>query len=225
MRILFADDHTLVREGIRPFLNEVAEEVEILEAESLPTAQQKAAEGGQLDLILLDLKMPGMNGFDGAEAMIKSHPGVPVVILSGHYNRKDVRAALDYGISGYIPKSIGGMAMVNALKLILTGEKYLPSDVFSEGSRAEDDSILQEAAQTSALKLELNSERFTSLTAREGEILSHLVDGLTNKLIARELDIQEITIKIHVRNIYRKIGAKNRAQAVRISLQSGWMPG
>lgn len=223
MRLLFADDHTLVREGVRPFLNELAETVEVLEAESLSTAQQQAESAGGLDLILLDLKMPGMDGFAGAEAMINSYPGVPVVILSGHYNRKDVRAALDYGISGYIPKSIGGMAMVNALRLILAGEKYLPSDVFAESDRPEDASIL-EPHEKPSVGLTIDSERFTNLTKREGEILSHLVDGLTNKEIARELEIQEITIKIHVRNIYRKIGAKNRAQAVRISLQTGWTP-
>lgn len=219
MRILFADDHTLVREGIRPFLEELAPEVEVVEADNLPGAQAKARESGPLDLILLDLKMPGMNGFNGITKFSESHPDVPIVILSGHYNRKDVIAALDYGVSGYIPKNIGGMAMVNALRLVLAGEKYLPSDAFSESTTDEDESIF---STRSGGKKEVDP-KFATLTQRESEILLHLVDGKTNKEIARELDLQEITVKIHVRNIYRKIGSQNRAQAVKITLESGWM--
>lgn len=220
MRILFADDHTLVREGIRPFLNELCADVEVLEAGTLMAAQQKAEGAGTLDLILLDLKMPGMNGFNGISEFTKSHPGVPIVILSGHYNRKDVIAALDHGVSGYIPKNIGGMSMVNALRLVLAGEKYLPSEAFSDTNTTEDSSIMNEGGGVSSKVLD---PKFTTLTQRESEILRLLVDGLTNKQIAIELDLQEITVKIHVRNIYRKIGSQNRAQAVKITLESGWL--
>lgn len=220
MRILFADDHTLVREGIRPFLQELASDVEVLEAENLTKAEDQASKAGPLDLILLDLKMPGMNGFNGITKFAQSHPDVPIVILSGHYNRKDVIAALDYGVSGYIPKNIGGMAMVNALRLVLAGEKYLPSEAFSDNGAEEDDSILTPKNGTQNGEID---PKFATLTQREAEILGHLVDGKTNKEIARELGLQEITVKIHVRNIYRKIGASNRAQAVKISLMSGWI--
>lgn len=219
MRILFADDHTLVREGIRPFLHELASDVEIIEAENLSGAEAQANEAGELDLILLDLKMPGMDGFNGISKFTQSHPDVPIVILSGHYNRKDVIAALDFGVSGYIPKNIGGMAMVNALRLVLAGEKYLPSEAFSEDGTDEDESILNPTQSGGSKEVD---PKFKTLTQRETEILSHLIEGKTNKEIARELDLQEITVKIHVRNIYRKIGAQNRAQAVKITLESGW---
>jgi len=219
MRILFADDHTLVREGIRPFLRELAPEVEVLEAENFSGAQDQASTAGELDLILLDLKMPGMNGFNGITKFAETYPDVPIVILSGHYNRKDVIAALDYGVSGYIPKNIGGMAMVNALRLVLAGEKYLPSEAFSDSGADEDESILSPKSPNAPREVD---PKFKTLTQREAEILGHLVEGKTNKEIARDLDLQEITVKIHVRNIYRKIGAQNRAQAVRITLQSGW---
>lgn len=221
MRILFADDHTLVREGIRPFLNELCADVEVLEAENLSVAKQKADGAGELDLILLDLKMPGMNGFTGISEFSESHPNVPIVILSGHYNRADVIAALDHGVSGYIPKNIGGMSLVNALRLVLAGEKYLPSEAFSDKAVNEDDSIL-DTSKNHATKKEVDP-KFATLTQRETEILRLLVDGLTNKRIAIELDLQEITVKIHVRNIYRKIGSQNRAQAVKITLESGWL--
>lgn len=222
MRILFADDHTLVREGIRPFLCELGADVEVLEADSLSAAQSLAAQGDKLDLILLDLKMPGMKGFNGVADFARSHPGVPIVILSGHYNRSDVIAALDHGVSGYIPKNIGGMAMVNALRLVLAGEKYLPSEVFSSPGKAEDASILEAAPSAHAARGDANP-KFAALTQRESEILRLLVNGLTNKQIAIELDLQEITVKIHVRNVYRKIGAQNRAQAVKLTLESGWL--
>lgn len=220
MRILFADDHTLVREGIRPFLSELDPEVEVLEADDLTQAKERADGAGALDLILLDLKMPGMNGFSGVSDFSQSRPDVPIVILSGHYNRKDVIAALDHGVSGYIPKNIGGMAMVNALRLVLAGEKYLPSEAFSDNGAREDASILD--APKIATPQEVDP-KFATLTPREAEILRLLVDGLTNKQIARELDLQEITVKIHVRNVYRKIGAQNRAQAVKTTLESGWL--
>lgn len=222
MRILFADDHTLVREGIRPFLSELDKHVEVVEADTLSAAKESAETAGELDLILLDLKMPGMNGFNGITEFTQSHPGVPIVILSGHYNRKDVIAALDHGVSGYIPKNIGGMAMVNALRLVLAGEKYLPSEAFSDTADNEDQSILEPPAPRRNASAD---PRFKALTPRESEILHLLVDGLTNKQIAIELDLQEITVKIHVRNIYRKIGAQNRAQAVKVTLQSGWLNG
>lgn len=220
MRILFADDHTLVREGIRPFLNELCADVEVLEAGTLTGAKEKAEGAGTLDLILLDLKMPGMNGFNGISEFTQSHPGVPIVILSGHYNRKDVIAALDHGVSGYIPKNIGGMSMVNALRLVLAGEKYLPSEAFSDTNANEDSSIFNDGSHAPA---QVVDPKFATLTPREGEILRLLVDGLTNKQIAIELDLQEITVKIHVRNVYRKIGSQNRAQAVKITLESGWL--
>lgn len=221
MKILFADDHTLVREGIRPFLNELCAEVEVLEAENLSNAKQKAEGAGALDLILLDLKMPGMNGFNGISEFTASHPGVPIVILSGHYNRQDVIAALDHGVSGYIPKNIGGMSLVNALRLVLAGEKYLPSEAFSDSNANEDNSIL--ANDSAAPQNKPVDPKFATLTQREQEILRILVNGLTNKQIAIELDLQEITVKIHVRNIYRKIGATNRATAVKMTLESGWL--
>ena len=219
MRILFADDHTLVREGICPFLHELAPNVEVLEADTLPAAEQRASDAGHLDLILLDLKMPGMDGFNGVSRFTKSHPDVPIVILSGHYNRNDVIAALDYGISGYIPKNIGGMAMVNALRLVLSGEKYLPSEAFSDHGSDEDESIINPPTLPPKPPLD---PKFSTLTQREAEILAHLIEGETNKHIARSLNLQEITVKIHVRNIYRKIGAQNRARAVRITMLAGW---
>ena len=151
--------------------------------------------------------MPGMNGLQGVEIMHRLHPAVPVVILSGHVEREEVLAAVRAGAAGYIPKTISGMALTNALRLVLAGESYLPPSILLDNGSDEP------KKKTTPL---------SSLSVREREILGYLIEGQTNKEIARRLDLQEITIKIHLRNVYRKIGAVNRAQAVRIAMSSGW---
>lgn len=207
MDILLADDHNLVREGLKPFLEKLADDARVVEASDMDEALSAASAADDLGLVILDLMMPGMDGLAGLERMRERHPGVPVVILSGHVNRADVLAAIDAGAQGYIPKTVSGAALVSALRLVLDGERYLPSVVLAEG----DDAAVDAAPSV-----------FASLSPRESEVLGHLVEGLTNKEIARKLDLQEITVKVHVRNVYRKIGAANRAQAVKIALESGF---
>ena len=135
MKILIADDHNLVREGLRPFLEELDPHVNVVEADSFDSAYSSAAEHSDIDLILMDLKMPGMNAFEGLVKMCAAHTKTPVVILSGHFNRHDVLEAVERGAAGYIPKTISGSAMVNALRLVLSGEKYIPSGCLSGFAR------------------------------------------------------------------------------------------
>ena len=206
LNILLADDHALVRDGLKPFLCELDPDTTVLDAANLDEAVKIAKASDELTLILLDLKMPGMNGSRGIELLHRIRPTVPVVILSGHVEREDVLAAVRAGASGYIPKTVSGPALVNALRLVLTGESYLPSSI-----------LLDSAAVPPT-----NASPLSTLSPREQEILGFLIEGQTNKEIARRLDLQEITIKIHLRNAYRKIGAVNRAQAVRIAMSAGW---
>ncbi|SCA58029.1 Glycerol metabolism activator AgmR [Candidatus Terasakiella magnetica] len=218
MKILIADDHNLVREGLRPFMEELDPNVTIVEAASFDEAYALADKTTGLDLILMDLKMPGMNGFDGLIKMCDTHTDTPVVILSGHFNRHDVLEAVERGAAGYVPKTISGSAMVNALRLVLSGEKYIPSAAFQDTPEDNDDSPIGRSANNAAPK----DGPLSRLSDREKEILGHLIEGNTNKEIARKLGLQEITVKVHLRNIYRKMEAANRAQAVRIALQNGW---
>ncbi|MFD2233427.1 response regulator transcription factor [Phaeospirillum tilakii] len=213
MRILVADDHKLVRDGLRPFLRELDAQAEIVDASSLDEAIA-AIEGAAPcpDLVLLDLMMPGMDGLEGLSRIKSLLPDRPVVIVSGYSSRDHVQAAVQAGAAGFIPKTVGGSAMVNALRLVLSGETYLPSSSFFEPS----DSAGAGSHPVGA------PPPFDRLSRREGEILAQLIEGRTNKEIAQILSLQEITIKVHLRNVYRKIGAANRAQAVRIALQSGW---
>lgn len=216
MRILVADDHKLVRDGLRPFLLELGGDVEILDAATLEEALQLVDSTPGLGLVLLDLMMPGMDGLNGLQQVKAKIPGVPVVIVSGFSTRDHVVAAVQSGAAGFIPKTVSGAALVNALRLVLSGETYLPSNTFFE------DPVSTQAALAAAKPVGAPPP-FDRLSRREGEILAQLVEGRTNKEIALALSLQEITIKVHLRNVYRKINAANRAQAVRIALQSGWI--
>jgi len=208
MHILVADDHNLVRDGLKPFLYELDPDAVILDAANFDDALVAAKAADELGLVLLDLKMPGMNGLQGVEQMRRAKPNVPVVILSGHVEREEVLAAVRAGASGYIPKTISGQALVNALRLVLAGESYLPPSILLDSG---------------APAVKPPASPLSTLSVREREILGYLIEGQTNKEIARRLDLQEITIKIHLRNVYRKIGAINRAQAVRIAMSAGWV--
>ena len=221
MKILVADDHKLVRDGLKPFLQELAPDVEILDAANMDEALATAGAVPDLGLVLLDLMMPGMDGLKGLEAVRAKCPGVPVVIVSGFSSRDHVVAAVQAGAAGFIPKTVSGTAMVNALRLVLSGEKYLPSSTFFDDPA---NPTMMMPPNMGRLGTGGVPAPFDKLSRRETEILALLVEGRTNKEIALCLDLQEITIKVHLRNVYRKIGAANRAQAVRIAMSSGWVP-
>lgn len=220
LRLILADDHTLVRQGLLPFLATLDSAVEIVEAadfdEALAKADADKAAGQSLSLIMLDLRMPGMRGTTGIQRMMQAHPGVPVVILSGSIEAADVIACAEAGATGYLPKTLSSAAMLNALRLVLSGEKYFPS--FAVGTVARPAAEVPSASSVSPPF----SPLLDRLEARERVILGMVVDGATNKEIARALDLQEVTIKVQTRNIYRKLGAANRSQAVRIAMENGW---
>ena len=213
LEILVADDHKLLREGLKPFLLELADDVVVLEAATFGETQAAAAAAQELRLILLDLSMPGMNGMRGVEALHGEHPDVPLVILSGDSRRETVLGAVQAGASGFISKTVSGVAMVNALRLVLSGETYLPSSAIADD---EYDAGPESGTAAAVARPSL----LAGLSPRDREILALVVEGLTNKEIGRRIGLQEVTIKAHLRSLYRRIGAANRAQAVRIALQS-----
>lgn len=216
IRIVLADDHKLVRDGLRFYLSRLAEETEVLEAETFAEALSLASEAPSLDLIILDLKMPGMNGFAGLEIMRTKFPDLPVVILSGVTDRETVLTALERGAAGFLPKTMSGKALIGALRLVFSGEKYIPSIVLPQSGQ------VQEGGPLASAQAFASGSPLTALTRREREVLSHLVHGKPNKEIARELKLQEVTIKLHLKGIFRKLGASNRTQAVRIAMELGW---
>ncbi|HEY9163359.1 MAG TPA: response regulator transcription factor [Magnetovibrio sp.] len=221
MDIILADDHALVREGLIPFLEELADEVSVIEAESFDRALMASKSSSNLQLIILDLGMPGMDGLAGVRKMMEANPDVPVVILSGTHDQSLILKAFNLGIAGFIPKSAGSLVMVSALNLVMAGERFMPSNLLMENEIPQTHTPIttDTKAQT------LDAQVLHNLSKRERMVLEFIIGGMTNKEIARTIELQEATVKIHVKNIYRKMGVANRAQAVRTAIQPGWSRG
>ncbi|AUG55123.1 response regulator [Thalassospira marina] len=215
MNILLADDHDLVRDGITSFLQTAAPDVTVAQAKDFAEALAIVNGEQPIDLTILDLNMPGMNGLSGLTVMRQKFPDVPVVILSGSVKRSDVLNALEHGASGYLPKTLSGKSLINALRLVLSGEKYIPSALL------EDDGGTIRPGEIDLEGLEPDNP-LRQLTNREREVLALLTKGLSNKEIAKQLSVREITVKVHLTGIFKKLGAANRTQAVKIAMQLGW---
>jgi DNA-binding NarL/FixJ family response regulator len=201
MRILIADDHQLVRDAIAGFLRQEPDfTVDIAAdfAEALALARQQDA----FDVILLDWMMPGMDGLQGLAAMRAARPGTPVAILSGTAPRSVADAALAAGAAGFLPKTMSTRTLVAAIRFMAAGEVYAPMTMMTEREPA--------ASLAGA-----------QLSERETEVLRHLCEGLANKEIARRIDLQEVTVKLHVKTLYRKIGARNRTHAAMLAKEAG----
>lgn len=196
MKILVVDDHALFRDGLSHVLQSLEENVSILEAPNCDVAIQLVSEHSDLDLVLLDLNMPGKDGFEVLETFTKSYPATPVVILSASIQREDVQRALDAGAVGFIGKDTTSAVMLNALRLILSGGVYTPPSMTEP--------------QTSTQ----NTGNNLGLTPRQSQVLAILRKGGSNKLIASELNIAEATVKMHITSILKSLGVTNRTQAV-----------
>jgi len=216
MKILLADDHTLIRENLTELLERSTERFEVVGVSSFDEAYRKIHSGQTFDLIVLDWVMPGMNGTQGVQKMMEKAPSTPTVILSGMPDPMVAREAISAGAKGFIPKTISGPALINVLNLVLAGETYVPEFAMHDETQSD-----MTGVRGSSYRV-LEGSPFGTLTPRENEVLGLLVKGLTNKGIARSLGIEEVTVKTHLQHVFEKIGAANRAQAVSMALSSGW---
>ena len=205
LHVIVADDHALIRELLERQLKELDADVRVYHAGTLQQVLELARTAERLDLILLDLRMPGMNGFAGLQAVRQKWPEVPVAILSGQIDPQTIRDALQAGAAGYLPKTMRAAGMLNALRLILDGERYVP-----------------ESALTMSATVSGAPTGVAEFSKREHDVIKQLMRGHTNKEIARELQIEEVTVALHLRSVYRKLAVRNRTQAVRILLERGW---
>jgi DNA-binding NarL/FixJ family response regulator len=197
LTIILADDHTLVRETLVELLKKLASEVTVLEAENFANVENIVAQT-RVDLIILDMVMPGMHGLQGLETLSNNYPNVPVVILSGVAQPHDVSVAMKLGAAGFISKTIGGRGLLSALEMVLAGERYIPP------------MMLPESADGSAVE----KPQDLPLTRREREILKLLVTGQSNREIGDRLGVREVTVKSHLRRLFGKLGVSNRTEAV-----------
>jgi len=199
-RVLIADDHPMVRDGLRTVIAVAFDRCELFEASSLEEATSVIEREGDFDLVLLDLNMPGANGFSGLIELRERFPSVPVVIVSAAQERGLARAALAAGAAGFVPKSLRRGAIVDALKMVLAGDIYAPEIEESEiAANAEDTEILR---------------RIDTLTPQQKVVLRLVVAGKLNKQIAFDLDVSMTTVKAHVSAILSKLQVCSRTQAV-----------
>lgn len=201
MKILVTDDHDLVRETIAAFL--LAEGVEVADtAATLPEAL-KAMTQTRFDLVLLDHDMPSMFGLTGLVQAIESGEGTSVALMSSSISRELAEAALEAGAIGFVPKKMASRAMVAAVKLMAKGDTFAPIGL-----------LQSDVAPGAPLAM---------LTRRETSVLRGICEGKSNKEIARDLDLQEVTVKLHVKTLSRKLEAKNRTHAAMIARNGGML--
>jgi len=218
MRVLIADDHRLIIEGVKLKLRELGDGVEFVEAETVKQLAEKLANSPLPDIALIDMAMPGADGVEHIKETIETLKGPdddgtsrlrPVIVLSGTEDSSAIRHVLDLGVQGYIPKSSPPDVILNAVRLVVGGGIYVPPEAMK-------------AAATAAPVFNghggdglTTKERLaTVLTDRQIDVLKLLAKGRPNKLIARELGISEGTVKIHLAAIFRALHVRNRLEAL-----------
>ena len=205
MRLLFADDHPMFLDAVREHLSRAFPDIEIQAASNLDEVTAKLSNKGKYDLVVLDFSMPGMDGTEGVKRLRAAYPDLAIAVTSGVAKTRDVKTVLDLGAHGYLPKTLTGSAYAGALRVIAEGGTYVPVETM-------------QALAAEAADRKINAE---GLTPREMEVLEGIADGKPNKQIARDLEIHEVTVKLHARSIFKKIGVQNRSQAAVTARERG----
>jgi DNA-binding NarL/FixJ family response regulator len=222
VKILVVDDHPLILEALHHVLRALDGGAAIHDARTAEDGRRLLAEHPDARLLILDLSLPGADGFSLLHELRSAYPSIPVVVLSASDQREDIMRALDLGAMGYIPKSSSNLVMLQALRLVLSGGVYLPSVALAMREASSGEPLrVAEGARTTPREL--------GLTARQAQVLALILQGKPNKVICRELGLAEGTVKIHVAAILRALNVSTRTQAVieasRLGLQlEGAMP-
>ena len=197
-RIIIADDHPLFRNALCQAVKQVVPDADIMECDSISSLETLLTAQSDVDLILLDLRMPGANGFSGLVLIRRQHPDIPVVVISASDDHMIVQRAIEYGASGFIPKASDLSQIADALQTVMNGSLWLPSVISQNPSNDE-----HEFAQ-----------RLKTLTPQQLRVFMMLTKGLLNKQIAGQVNVSEATVRTHMTAIFRKLGVRNRTQAV-----------
>lgn len=213
LNLLVIDDHPLVQEGVAAALEALGLEVRIISARAAEQGLAAAAATPDLDAVLLDIAVPGMNGFATIGELRKRFPSVPVIVLSALEDSANVRRAMDAGAVGFVPKSSSTDVLITTLRETLKGHAAIENASPTGGGRR---------SQNGAAHAEIEP---ASLTLRQLQVLSRVCQGKTNKQIASELGLSEKTVKAHVTAIFKILGVVNRTQAVLVARRMGMITG
>ena len=231
MKIILADDHRLVRDGLRSVLLGLSKDVELIEAWDATTLQSAMAAHPNCELALVDFVMPGMSGIDSIGALRARFPAIPLVVLSALDGKSQIEAALRSGASGYVTKDSSAQVLLRAVSLVLAGGRYLPETLlFGDGAAHADAPMVDQPPGADAADAKRwpdtghgRAERPAGyvddgwrdqLTPKQRAVLDLVAEGKPNKRIASQLGITEGTVKSHVSQILRVIGVRNRTAAV-----------
>jgi DNA-binding NarL/FixJ family response regulator len=198
--LLIADDHPLFRGALREAVSGLFDRVDVTEAGAFEEVVDRLEGAGEMDLVLLDLRMPGVRGFSGLMYLRAQYPSLPIVIVSANDDPAVIRRCMEFGAAGFLPKTLGVEALRQAIARVLKGEVWTPPDV---------DLSARSDAETAA-----TIRRLSTLTPQQVRVLMMLSGGLLNKQIAYELGVSEATVKAHVSAILQKLGVESRTQAV-----------
>lgn len=201
MKCLVADDHQMVRLALKVALEPLGPGITFVEAANAEEALAAAQAHDDIGLVLIDVDMPGMGGVEGVRRLRSSHPSLPLVVCSALEDAALVKQLLALGVAGFLPKSDSTQVILEAVRLILAGGTYVPARLLAAA---------QAPASSAAIAID-------ALTPRQKEVLRLLAQGKPNKVIARELDISEATVKVHLLSVFRALGARNRTEAVVIA--------
>lgn len=209
MQILIADDHALFRSGCRLMVEELESDVTIYETSDFQSTLETVEQHPDLDLVILDLVMPGMESSAGVQHLRRIAPAVPLVILSAYERPSDARRALSEGAAGYIQKSSPKKVIMRALQLVLSGGSYFPPELLSGK-----DGLESSPLPPGGIESEASEEVKASLTKRQRDVLDLMAQGRSNREIATALGLAEGTVKVHVAAVLRTLNVSNRTQAV-----------
>lgn len=203
MKLLIIDDHPVFRDGLAALLRQASADTEVLQAPDAEGALRVMGEHADLDAVFIDLVMPGLTGEAAIREFARHHPQLPVIVLSSSENPGDVRRVLNAGALGYIPKSASAQTILSALKLVLSGNVYVPP------------LLVHAPPEPAAAPPPPESHVLAQLTERQVDVLRHVRDGLSNKEISVRLGIAEKTVKAHIAAIFKTLNVVNRTQAAK----------
>ena len=214
MKILVIDDHPMVRDAMAQLVAQLDAAVEVLEAADCMTGLALAAANPDVDLVLLDLNLPGLQGIPALDRFRSEQPTAPIVVVSALRDRETVFEAIQSGAMGFIPKSASRETVLTALRLILSGSVYVPPEAAIEGDAAE--TLPQSSGR-------VRTAADLGLTPRQGQVLALVMKGWSNKDIGRELGLAERTVKFHVTAVLTALRVTTRTQAVIAATRLGFV--